>query len=518
MAVVRRPWRQRKSTTTLRKRNEPITHRVDGNVEDETADELQIESANDFLEPGTLPRVEMLDYYQYRPVGSFDSALLDPAGTKEPEDWREAYCVLVRDEKGCPPATETQAVVQSQTTAEATVTAAIVDPKGLSTNYWVEYGKTTAYGRETEHTELANPSGEQSEMVALEGLESCTTYHYQVEAENEANEGEPALGGDRTFTTDCIKAIAGGWGHFCQLLVGGSVECWGENYAGQLGDGTTEYSATPVPVVGITNAVAITAGWEYSCATLAEGSVECWGGGSSGELGNGSEAGSLVPERVSGISGAVDVVAAGSEHACAIASAGGVECWGANGSGQAPGPVEGLTGPAIGGGGGLNFTCALLASGSVECWGDNSGGELGDGSTTRSTRPVAVSGITTATSLTAGGDGFACASLADGAVECWGNHSSTPVPVSGISDATAVSGGGSFVCALRSTGEVDCWADSDSLTAEPVSGITDATAIAATSGEACAVLGYTTVYCWRESGSGGGGGGGDGGGGGGPPT
>jgi Regulator of chromosome condensation (RCC1) repeat len=236
--------------------------------------------------------------------------------------------------------------------------------------------------------------------------------------------------------------------------------------------------------------------------SLAEGSVECWGGGSSGELGNGSEAGSLVPERVSGISGAVDVAAAGSEHACAIASAGGVECWGANGSGQAPGPVEGLTGPAIGGGGGLNFTCALLASGHVECWGDNSDGELGDGTTTRSTQPVAVSGITTATSLTAGGNGFACASLASGAVECWGTHSLTPMPVSGISDATAVSGGGSFVCALRGTGGVDCWADSDSLTAETVPGITDATAIAATSGEACAVLDYTTVDCWREGGGG----------------
>lgn len=97
----------------------------------------------------------------------------------------------------------------------------------------------------------------------------------------------------------------------------------------------------------------------------------------------------------------------------------------------------------------------------------------------KTARAVPVSGIKSATSLTAGGYGFACASLMNGTVECWGRYSLTPVPVGGVTDAVAVSGGEEFACALRSTGGVDCWQDSGSLAAEHVAGITDATAIAA---------------------------------------
>jgi len=52
--------------------------------------------------------------------------------------------------------------------------------------------------------------------------------------------------------------------------------------------------------------------------------------------------------------------------------------------------------------------CALLATGAIDCWGNNSDGELGSGSTTApdcggtcSTTPVQVSGSTNATEITA---------------------------------------------------------------------------------------------------------------------
>lgn len=54
---------------------------------------------------------------------------------------------------------------------------------------------------------MTSESGLQSESVSIEGLEPCTTYHYQAEAENEANEGVPGLGGDQTFTTRCEIAV-----------------------------------------------------------------------------------------------------------------------------------------------------------------------------------------------------------------------------------------------------------------------------------------------------------------------
>jgi hypothetical protein len=67
----------------------------------------------------------------------------------------------------------------------------------------MEYGTTTEYGQTTAHTPVAETEGEQSETLTLSGLEPCTTYHYQAEAENESNEGQPSLGGDQTFETEC---------------------------------------------------------------------------------------------------------------------------------------------------------------------------------------------------------------------------------------------------------------------------------------------------------------------------
>jgi hypothetical protein len=51
----------------------------------------------------------------------------------------------------------------------------------------------------------------------------------------------------------------------------------GENYYGQLGNGTTNGSPVPVLVSGITNAIAVAAGYTGSCALLSGGSVVCWG-------------------------------------------------------------------------------------------------------------------------------------------------------------------------------------------------------------------------------------------------
>jgi Regulator of chromosome condensation (RCC1) repeat len=80
------------------------------------------------------------------------------------------------------------------------------------------------------------------------------------------------------------------------------VRCWGDNSNGQLGDGTTTDRSTPVSVSSLGGtAVAIVAGWEHTCAVLSGGSVRCWGRNYNGQLGDGSTTDCSTPASVSSL-------------------------------------------------------------------------------------------------------------------------------------------------------------------------------------------------------------------------
>jgi hypothetical protein len=197
-----------------------------------------------------------------------------------------------------------------------------------------------------------------------------------------------------------VAAIAAGGYHSCALMADSTVRCWGRNTRGQLGDGTDSFfSSTPVTVSGMTTAVSVSGGFYHTCALLRDATVQCWGDNDSGQIGN-TLGYSNVPMTVAGIANAV-AVSAGSYHSCALLADATVRCWGRNTNGQlgngaltnSPSPVMvgGLTGPGFLSAGGIH-TCALTADRSGRCWGWNVYGQLGDGDTNDSSVPMKVSG------------------------------------------------------------------------------------------------------------------------------
>jgi alpha-tubulin suppressor-like RCC1 family protein len=258
---------------------------------------------------------------------------------------------------------------------------------------------------------------------------------------------------DVVGTSDSVELVVG-TGFRCLRRADGSVACWGDNSFGQLGDGTTDDSATPVEVMGVDDAIDIAAGGSaafHACAVRESGGAVCWGANGGGELGDGSTMPRALPVAVVGVTRAM-AVSVGVNHGCVLLTDGTVQCWGVNQFGQigdgtfdnktAPVPVSGLTG-VVEIAAGTDHTCARRMTGEVVCWGANGDGRLGDGSIANSARPIEVSGLGDAIGIAAA-ETTTCARRRDGSVVCWGANSSgqlgdgttaerrTPTPVVGL--------------------------------------------------------------------------------------
>lgn len=278
-----------------------------------------------------------------------------------------------------------------------------------------------------------------------------------------------------------VQAIAVGGHHTC-ALTGGGIKCWGANGYGQVGNGTSaSQQNTPVDVSGLTSGMqAVTAGGNHTCGLTSSGGVICWGFNGGGQLGNGTTTNSNTPVDVSGLASGAQTIAAGGNHTCALTSTGGVKCWGFNNYGQlgdgttttssTPVDVSGLASGVQAIAAGMNHTCALISGGGVKCWGLNSSGQLGNGNLTSSSTPVDVSGLASGVQAVSAGGNSTCALLSNAPAKCWGNNEkgqlgdgtltnrNTPVEVSGLaSGGQAISVNGFHTCALAGNGRAKCW-------------------------------------------------------------
>jgi predicted outer membrane repeat protein len=218
----------------------------------------------------------------------------------------------------------------------------------------------------------------------------------------------------------------------CALLSTGKMKCWGANYYGQIGDGTTTDKLSPVEL-SLTNIVKIAVGQAYVCAVINDGTVKCWGYNLQGQLGDGTTTDRSTPTDVSGISNAVDI-SAGVSNTCAVLSDKTVKCWGhyIAGAGSDTGAGSKQKTPKLVSG--LNdvvqvtcgnyLCCARLSTGSIKCWGKNSNGGLGTGSIDNTNYYVpsdAVAGIDNAIHVSCG-HSTCCAVLSDATGKCWGEN------------------------------------------------------------------------------------------------
>jgi len=248
-------------------------------------------------------------------------------------------------------------------------------------------------------------------------------------------------------------ALSAGYNHACALLANATLRCWGSNTLGQLGNPSISGdTASPVAVPNVSGVLAVAAGAFHTCALLQDQTVRCWGRNDSGQLGDGTMTASSTPVTVSGLS-TVTAISGGGAHTCAMVADGSLRCWGDGYLGQlgdgsvapstTPVPVSGITN-AVQIAAGWAHSCVRLSTGAVRCWGEGTAGQLGDGAMQTSTTPVAVSGISTAIGVTAGWYQHSCALLSGAGVRCWGVNpwgqfgngtttgSAVPVAMSGV--------------------------------------------------------------------------------------
>jgi alpha-tubulin suppressor-like RCC1 family protein len=279
------------------------------------------------------------------------------------------------------------------------------------------------------------------------------------------------------------QVSADGFGYTCGVTTDNQAFCWGNNFYGQLGDGTTTTRLTPVAVAGGLRFRQVSAGAAHTCGVTTDDRAYCWGFNQVGQLGDGTTINRLTPVAVAGGLRFRQLSPDGSAHTCGVTTDDRAYCWGRNAAVGALGDgttTDRLTPVAVAGG--LSFrqvsaggfhTCGVTTTNLAYCWGYNADGQLGDSTTTRHLRPVRVAGGHRFLQVNAAGS-YTCAVNPFNVnpfnrAFCWGNNfygqlgdgttttRLTPVRVVGGLPFRQVSAGGVHTCGVTTSDLAYCW-------------------------------------------------------------
>ena len=313
-----------------------------------------------------------------------------------------------------------------------------------------------------------------------------------------------------------LASVSAGWVHTCGLTSAGHAYCWGA--AGRTGDGGTTNRLTPVRVSGSDSYRSLDAGsslttaftqsnvfvtWDsvpapfsssqtftsaaansFTCGITADQVAYCWGTAAP-YFGNDSQNSfAIVTTPTLAMGGRkLLAIAPGMAHTCAIMAADSTAwCAGNNPNGELGDGTTSFSSVPVAVAGGMKFrslslgneySCGITISGETYCWGRNESGQLGDPaeSGTYSALPRLVAGGHVFRAISTGGT-TACGVTDDGSAYCWGNNaygmlgdggtaafSASPVAITGGLKFDVVSVGGWHACGIAKTGYTYCWGD-----------------------------------------------------------
>jgi alpha-tubulin suppressor-like RCC1 family protein len=228
-------------------------------------------------------------------------------------------------------------------------------------------------------------------------------------------------------TTGGFKSISAGQSHTVGIKTDGTLWAWGHNYFGQLGDGSTTTSYTPVQI-GTDTWASISAGNAHTVGIKTDGTLWAWGYNSNGQLGDGSGAyNKTTPVKIG--TAKWTSISAGDSHTVGIKTDGTLWAWGYNSNGQlgdnsiinktTPVPIGTSKWASVSAGG--SHTLGIKTDGTLWAWGNNYSGQLGDGS--NSTKKTTPTQIGTAWASISAGYAHSIGIKTDGTLWAWGSNS-----------------------------------------------------------------------------------------------
>ncbi|RZK63280.1 MAG: T9SS type A sorting domain-containing protein [Hymenobacter sp.] len=275
-------------------------------------------------------------------------------------------------------------------------------------------------------------------------------------------------------------SVSAGDYHIAALQTDGTLWTWGQNFSGQLGQGTVSSLQSTPTQVGAATWRAASAGGIYTLAIKRDGTLWSWGYNSNAQLGNGTTSTTAQPTPAQvGTASTWQLVSAGTFHSLAIQTDGTLWAWGNNGQGAVGTPTTQLTQATpiqVGTAttwrsisAGYTHSAAVRQDNSLWTWGDNRYNQLGDGTTTQQNAPVQVAAGANWQAVSAG-QYYTTALRQDNSYWAWGYHSygqlgtgPSPqlVPYQVLTPATwrSLSAGAYYNLAIRPDGTLWAWGD-----------------------------------------------------------